>query len=91
MVFKFKIIINVLVTPFRFVLIPMSWVYCHNKSINSYSPWIAFRRRNLTHIVGHRTERVNAGPALVQCLILLGTALNLTYTAPKDSDCLLFK
>ena len=46
--FQFGIIINVLVGSFRFIWIPMLWVYTHYKYGNSYSAGIDFRRQNLT-------------------------------------------
>ena len=46
-VFQFKIIINVLVSSFRFILLPMLWVYGYYKYFNSFSAGIDFRRQNL--------------------------------------------
>ena len=39
---QFEIIINVLVSSFWFIWIPMLWVYAHFKSVNSYSAGIEF-------------------------------------------------
>ena len=46
--FQFEIIINVLVSSFQFIWIPMLWVYHHYKYAYSYSAGIDFRRQNLT-------------------------------------------
>ena len=46
--FKFVISINVLVSLFRFIWIPMFWVYGHFKYFCSYSAGIDFNRDNLT-------------------------------------------
>ena len=43
-VFKFKNIINVLDSSFRFIWIPMLWVYDRYKYFYSYSAGIYFRR-----------------------------------------------
>ena len=56
--FQFKIIINVLVISFRFIWIPVLWVYGHYKYFYSYSAGIDFRRQILTSKVDPRTERV---------------------------------
>ena len=47
-VFQFEIIINVLVSSFWFIWIPMLCVYGHYKYVYSNSAGIAFRRQNLT-------------------------------------------
>ena len=46
--FQFEIIITVLVSSFRFIWIPMLWVYGHYKYFHSYSAGIDFSRQNLT-------------------------------------------
>ena len=46
--FQFETIMMVLVSSFRFIWIPLSWVYDHNKYFNSYSAGIDFSRQNLT-------------------------------------------
>ena len=46
--FQFEIIINVLVSFFRFIWIPMIWVYDHYKYLYYYSAGIDFGRQNLT-------------------------------------------
>ena len=46
--FQFEIIINVLVRSFRFIWIPMLWVYGHEKYVYSHSAGIDFSRQNLT-------------------------------------------
>ena len=43
--FQFEIT-NVLVSSFRFIWIPMLWVYGYYKYFNSYSARIYFRRQN---------------------------------------------
>ena len=53
-VFQFEIIINVLVSSFRFILLPMLWVYGHYKYFNSFSAGIDFRRQHLTSKVDPR-------------------------------------
>ena len=45
---QFEIIINVLVSSFRFIWIPMLWVYGHYKYITLISVSIDFKRQNLT-------------------------------------------
>ena len=64
--FQFDIIINVLFSSFRFISIPMLWVYGHLKYFYSYSPGIDFsrhrrhvyRRQILTTKVYHCVVRV---------------------------------
>ena len=63
MIFRFEIIINILVSVFRFIWIPMLWVYGHYKYLNSYSVGIDFRRQNLTS-VDVRFWRLKSIPAL---------------------------
>ena len=46
--FQFENIINDLDRSFRFIWIPMLWVYSHYKYVYSYSAGIDFRRQNLT-------------------------------------------
>ena len=46
--FQFEIIINVSVSSFWFIWIPMLWVYGHYKYVDSYSAAIDFSRQNLT-------------------------------------------
>ena len=48
---QFAIIINVLVSSFWFIWIPMLWVYGHYKYFYSYSAGIVFRRQNLTSTI----------------------------------------
>ena len=45
---QFEIIINVLVSSFWFIWIPMLWVYDLYKYFYSYSAGMDFRRQNLT-------------------------------------------
>ena len=45
---QFEIIINVLFSSFRFIWIPMLWVYGHYKYFNSFSAGTVFIRQNLT-------------------------------------------
>ena len=45
--FQFEIIMNVLVSSFQTIWIPMLWVYDHWNYFNSFSVWIVFRRENL--------------------------------------------
>ena len=45
---QFEIIINVSVSSFWFIWIPMLWVYGHYKYLYSYSAGIYFSRHNLT-------------------------------------------
>ena len=49
-IFQFEIIINVLVSFFRFIWIPVVWIYDHYKLFYSFSAVIYFRRQNLTSI-----------------------------------------
>ena len=46
--FQFEIIINILASYFRFIWIPMLWVYDLYKYFNSYSAGTVYRRQNLT-------------------------------------------
>ena len=46
--FQFEIIINVIVSSFWFIWIPMLWVYGQQKYFYSYSAGINFSRQNLT-------------------------------------------
>ena len=46
--YQFEIVKNALVNYFRFIWIPMLWVYVHYKYFHSYSAGIDFRRQNLT-------------------------------------------
>ena len=58
--FQFKIVINVLVSSFRFIWIPILWVYGHYKYLYSYSAEIDFRhhrRQILTSKVDVRAVR----------------------------------
>ena len=61
--FQFEIIINVSVSSFRFIWIPMLWVYGHYKYFNSYTAWIDFGRQNLTS-TDVRFWRIKSIPAL---------------------------
>ena len=61
--FQFEIVINVLVSSFRFICIPMLWVCGHYKYFTSFSAGIDFRRQNLTS-VDVRFWRPNSIPAL---------------------------
>ena len=54
---QFESIINVLVSYFLFIWIPMLWVYGYYKYFYSYSAGIDFRRQILTPKVDHRTVR----------------------------------
>ena len=45
--FQFKIFINVLVSSFWFIWIPVLWGYDHYKYFDSYSARIDFRHQNL--------------------------------------------
>ena len=56
--FQIEIILNGLVSSFRFIWIPMLWVNGHYKYSYSYSAGIDFRRQNLTTKVDPRAERV---------------------------------
>ena len=46
-VFEYNIIINVLVSYFCFIWIPMLWIYGHYNYFYSYSAGIDLRRQNL--------------------------------------------
>ena len=48
--FQFDIIINVLVSSFRFIWIPMLLVYDHYEYVYTHSAGIGFRRQNLTSV-----------------------------------------
>ena len=62
-VFQFEIIMNVLVSSFRFIWIPMLWVYGHYKDFYSYMGGVDFRRQNLTS-TDVRFWRLKSIPAL---------------------------
>ena len=61
---QFEIIINVLVSSFRFIGIPMLYAYRHDKYFISFSAGTVFRRQNrcqiMTYKDGPRSERVKA-------------------------------
>ena len=61
--FQFKTIIDILVGFFRFIWIPMLWVYSYYKYVYSYSAGIDFRRQNLTS-TDVRFWRLKSIPAL---------------------------
>ena len=56
--FQFEIIINVSVSSFRFIWIPMLWVYNHYKYVYPYSAGIDFSRQIPTTKVDPRAARV---------------------------------
>ena len=60
-IFQFEIIINVLVSSFRFIWIPMSSVYDHYKYSNSFSAGTVFICQNLTS-TGVRFWRIKTTP-----------------------------
>ena len=60
---RFEIIINVLVSSFRFIWIPMLWVYGHYQYVDSYSAESDFSRQNLTS-TDVRFCRLKSIPAL---------------------------
>ena len=49
--------INVLVSSFDFIWLPMLWVYSHRKLVNSFTAVTVFRRQNK---VGPRAESAKA-------------------------------
>ena len=61
--FYFEIVIDVLVSSFWFIWIPMLWVYGHHNFFNSSSAGIDFRRQNLTS-TDVRFWRLKSTPAL---------------------------
>ena len=52
--FQFAISINVLVSSFHFIRIPMLWVFGHHKCLNSFGVGTIFRRQNHTSIDAER-------------------------------------
>ena len=56
--FQFEIIINVLVSSFCLIGIPVLCVYGHLEYVYSYGAWIDFRRQILTSKVDSRSVRV---------------------------------
>ena len=80
--FYFEIIINVLVSSFQFIWIPMLWVYCHYKYFYSYSAGIDFIRLNLTS-VDVRFWRVKSVPDLQQYLLVYTVTKSLTSTLSR--------
>ena len=79
---QFEIIINVLASSFRFIWIPMLWVYGHYEYFYSYSAGIDFNRQNLilTTKVAPCTERVKMYWKL---LTLLGPSAAINLSAWK--------
>ena len=65
----FEIIINVLVSSYRFIRILMLWVYNHYKYVNYFSTEIVFMRQNLTS-TDVRFWRMKTIPVLT-CLTVL--------------------
>ena len=57
--FAIRIIINVSVCSFRFIRIPMLWVYDHYKYVNFFSAGTVFIRQNLMYKRGPHAERIN--------------------------------
>ena len=55
--------INVLVSSFDFIWLPMLWVYSHCKLVNSFTAVTVFRRQNLTSI-DVRFWRIKSVPVL---------------------------
>ena len=78
--FQFGIIINVLVSSFRFIWISMLWVYGHYTYLNSFSVGTVFRRQNLTVVetsdsIDVRFRRLKSLPVL---RVLIQHACNVT-------------
>ena len=67
--FQFVIIINFLVSSFRFIWIHMVWVYGHYKYCNSFSAGTDFMRQNLTS-TDVRFWRIKTLPALKELKII---------------------
>ena len=91
--FQFEIIINVLVSSFRFIWIPMLWVYGHYKYFNSLYVFIrlytsetdVYRRQILTYKDGPRTEGVKQFYEYwTRCII---DTANLLYIDYKVMTC----
>ena len=68
--FQFEIIINVLVSSFRVIWIPMLWVYCQYKDFNSFGARTVFIRQNLTS-TDVKFWRIKTTPALKGSIILI--------------------
>ena len=64
---QFEITINVLVSFFRFIWMPMLRVYGHYKYFHSYSAGIVFRRQNLTSKVDPCAVRVGINNCADNC------------------------
>ena len=75
-VFSLEIIINVLVSYFRLIWIPMLWVYGHYKYSNSFSVTIVFIRQHLTS-TDVRCWRIKTFPALKELKRALSGYLTL--------------
>ena len=56
--FRFEIIVNVLVGSFRFIWIPILWVYGHYKYFNPFSAETVYRRQILPYKDDPRARRV---------------------------------
>ena len=69
--FQIKIIINVLVSSFWFIWIPMLWVYENYKYFYSYSAGIDFSRQNLTSKRQILTTKVDPRTVRVKALKLI--------------------
>ena len=81
----FEIISDVLVGSFRYIWIPMSWVYSHYKYFNSSSPGTVFIRQNLTS-TDIRFWRIKTVPALKGLIIQQMTMKNnLLFVCFRDS------
>ena len=76
---KFEIIVNVLVRSFRFIRIPMLWVFGYYECIYSFGAGTDFIRQNLTS-TDVRFCRIKTVPALKGLI-----TLHLFYIAPKNS------
>ena len=80
---QFEIIINVLVSSFRFIRIPMLLVYGQYKYCYSYSAGIDFRRQILTTKVDPRAIRVKLLQSR-RCLFDLNT---IYLSSVKTENC----
>ena len=69
--FQFESIINILVISFRFIWIPMLWVYAHYTIFNSFIAGVDFLRRNLAstefEIVESRLDGKQAEFPILKC------------------------
>ena len=86
--FQFEIIINVLVSSFWFILIPMFWVYGHYKYFNSFSARTIFIHQYLpsTNVRFWRIETILTLKRLNRQLYWKAFKSDLFYQQPPNTN-----